>query len=90
MQPQTLKLFPQVKKLLKLALITPTTSCEAERSFSALRRLKTWLRASTTQKRLNHVAVCHVHRNMTLELCDEDIAKEFVQGNSARCRVFGD
>ena len=64
MSPDVMRMFPQVKMLLKLALVSPTSSCEAERSFSALRR--TWLRANTTQERLNSVAVCHVHRQTPL------------------------
>ena len=37
-------LFLQVQTLLKLLLVCPVTTRECERSFSALRRLKTWLR----------------------------------------------
>ena len=55
-------LFPQVLVLLKLLLVCPVSLCECERSFSALRRLKTWLRATMAQSRLNHVSICHVHR----------------------------
>ena len=57
-------LFSQIEQLVKLLLVCPASSCTAERSFSALRRrLKTWLRNNMTQKRLNHVAVCHVHQD---------------------------
>ncbi len=51
-------LFPQVLVLLKLLLVCPVSSCECERSFSALRRLKTWLRTTMIQCRL----ICHVHQ----------------------------
>ena len=44
------RLFPQVERLVRLMLICPVSSCEAERSFSSLRRLKTWLRNSMTHK----------------------------------------
>src|SRR6218665_1224548 len=41
-------------------------------SFSALRRLKTWLRSTMTQRRLNRVMIYHVHsrspdKNLTAE-----------------------
>ena len=42
-------LFDQVKSLVRLLLVIPVSSAEAERSFSALRRLKTWLRTTMTQ-----------------------------------------
>ena len=61
MEPNVRRMFPAVEMLLKILLTSPASSCEAKRSFSALRRLKTWLRSTMTQTRLNHVAVCHVH-----------------------------
>ena len=58
------RLFLQVERLLRLLLICPVSSCEAERSFSSQRRLKTWLRNNMTQSRLNSIAVCNVHQNL--------------------------
>lgn len=46
MVPEVRSLFPTVEKLRRLLLICPVSSCAAKRSFSALRRLKTWLRSS--------------------------------------------
>ena len=43
-------LFEQVENLVRLLLVVPVSSCEAERSFSVLRRLKTWLRSTMSQK----------------------------------------
>ena len=39
------------------------TSTEAERSFSCLRRIYTWLRQTMSSERLRNLAVCHVNRN---------------------------
>jgi len=50
-------LFPQVERLTRLLLVCPVSACEAERSFSALRRLKTWLRNSISQSLLNSCSV---------------------------------
>ena len=77
-------MFPAVEKLLRLRLI-PASSCEPERFFSALRKLKTWLRSTITHVRLNYVVVCHVHRDILSELFCQKIAKEFVMSNNARC-----
>ena len=60
MEPSVRRMFPAVEKLLRLLLTSPASSCEAERSFSALRRLKTWLRSTMTQTRLNQEAMCIV------------------------------
>ena len=40
------QMFSEVFVLLKLLLVCPASSCECERSFSCLRRLKTWLRST--------------------------------------------
>ena len=80
-EPNVRCMFPAVEKLLRLLVISPASSCEAERSFNALRRLQTWLRFTITQVRLNHVVVCHVHRDMLSELSCQKIAKEFVMCN---------
>ena len=66
--PEVRVLFPQIENLVRLLLVRPVSSCEAERSFSALRRLKTWLRSSMTQVCLNSVTLCHVHQNILDEL----------------------
>ena len=55
--PEVRQLFSQVEVLFRLMPVIPITSCEAERSFSSLRRLKTWLRSTMTQERLNNVAL---------------------------------
>jgi len=48
-KPEWMHLFPELVKLLRLFLTMPVTSCTAERSFSCLRRLKTYLRSTLTQ-----------------------------------------
>jgi hypothetical protein len=56
-------LFDQLQLLMELLLVVPASSATAERSFSALRRLKTYLRSTMSQERLNHVTLLHVHQN---------------------------
>ena len=53
MPPEVRGLFDQVETLVRLLMVVPISSAEAERRFSGLRRLKTWLRSTMTQKRLN-------------------------------------
>ncbi|XP_070403865.1 zinc finger MYM-type protein 1-like [Nothobranchius furzeri] len=86
MQPEVRGLFSQVETLVRLLIVVPVSSCEAEKSFSALRRLKTWLRSTMTQLRLNSTAVCHVHRDRLKRLDKREIATAFI-GTSER-RVY--
>ena len=48
--------------------VWPLTSCEAERSFSGLRRLKTYLRSSTKKDRLNGLALLMVYRSISISM----------------------
>lgn len=82
-------LFPSVKILLKLMLVCPATSCTCERSFSALRRLKTWLRNTMTQLRLNSCAVCSVHRSYVDDVDITHLAREFASRSETRKHMFG-
>lgn len=89
MLPEVRGLFTQVEVLVRLLLVVPCSSAEAERSFSALRRLKTWLRSSMSQKRLNNVAVCHIHQEHLDKLDLEEICQSFVSANDKRGHTFG-
>ena len=62
----------EVNKLLKLYLTFTVTSFTAERSFSSLRRLKTFLRNTMTSCRLNDLFLMYVHQDLTdsLDLCE--------------------
>ena len=55
-------MFSEVKRLIK---IIPVTTATAKRSFSALRRLKTYLRSAMSQERLNHTMLLYVHKDRT-------------------------
>ncbi len=55
-------LFSEVHKLLRLYLTIPITSATSERTFSALRQIDTYLRATMTQTRLT-IACCYMSTN---------------------------
>ena len=71
--------FPNISGVLKLLLLKPVLSTECERSFSCSRRLKTWLRSTMTQKRLNGVVLAHVHQALIDNIDLSKIADNFVQ-----------
>ena len=77
-------LFKDVFILARIYLACPVTSVECERSFSLMRRLKTWLRRTTGQSRLNHELI---HSARAVDL-DEVIA-DFVGLNDQRQDDFG-
>ena len=82
-------LMSEVHKLLKIYLTIPVTTASSERNFSALKRIKTYLRNSMTQSRLNHRMLLHVHKDRTDSIDTKDIASEFIQNCSTRTAYFG-
>ena len=53
---------PEFSKVASILAVIPATSCSAERSFSGLRRLKTYLRNTMGQRRLNSLAIICIER----------------------------
>ena len=78
-----------VHQLLRIYLTVPMSSATAERTFSALRRVKNYLRTTMTQKRLNNVMLLHAHKQRTDGLNLRDIAAEFIGRNRRRQNYFG-
>ena len=81
--------YCEVVKLVKLILVMPATNALSERSFSALRRIKTWLRNGISQVRLNHCMTFHVHKIKTDSIVIEEIGNEFINRNNSRKHIFG-
>ena len=56
------QLMPSIYKVIKILATMPISSCEAERSFSALRRVKNHMRARMGQDRLSALNLMTMHR----------------------------
>ena len=84
-----LAMFSEVAKLLHLHVLMSVPSVTAERSFSGLRRLKTFLRTSMSQKLLNSIAILHVHKALTREIDISKAAAEFISRSEHRLLTFG-
>ena len=85
-----LSLISQVVLLVKHVLLMPATNAVSERSASSLRRIKTYLRSTMTQVRLNNVMTLHIHKHLTDSIDKLQVLNEFVCGCEERRRVFGD
>lgn len=88
-EPITKKLLSEVTKLVQIYLTIPVTTATPERSFSSLRRIKTYLRSTMTQARLNHCMTCFVHKERTDQVNIKEIAKSFIQKIPSRKLYFG-
>ena len=80
--------FSQVFIVMKPLLVMPATDACSERSFSTLRRLKTHLRTTMTQQRLNDLLLLHIHKSETDSMDLTEVANEFVPVKEPRLRMF--
>ena len=75
--------------MLKLILVMPASNATSEHSFSALQRVKTYLRCTMCQERLNNLMLLHIHKELTDNLDLKDVATEFISGSEHRLNIFG-
>lgn len=76
------ELFPNIFTLLNIFSSLPVTTATAERTFSTLRRLKTYLRNACGQDRLSGLALMSVHRNRNI--LTEKVIDEFARKKNRR------
>ena len=88
LSPAQRVLISEVCTVLKLIMVMPATNAISERSASVLRRVKTYLRSTMSQLRLN-LLMLHAHTDKTDELVIPTCLNEFIRGNEHRMSVFG-
>ena len=57
----------------------PVTTDSTERSFSTLRRLQTYVRNTTSEERLNGLALLQIHRDLRVALAVEEVLDELAK-----------
>ena len=60
--------FNNMKVSLKIIGTSPVTTCTHEKSFSAMRRLKSHARSTMVSKRLNGIALMHVREEIVPDI----------------------
>ena len=83
-------MLPEVHKLLRLYLrnYSHNYTATSEHTFSAVRHVLTYKRATMTQKRLNNCLLTYVHKDLTDKLDMTEVAKDFIV-NEERRKYFG-
>ena len=61
-------MFPNLHCTFKVLLTMPVSTATAERSFSSLRRLKTYLRSTMTETRLSSLALLCIHHDADVDV----------------------
>ena len=83
------QMLGEIHKALKLYYTCPVTTSTAERSFSLLCQLKTFLHSLMTQSRLNNLFLLYIHLPEVDSMDLRAIAQEFVSVNARRFHYFG-
>ena len=71
--------YPKLCQVYAIAVAIPISSATAERSFSALKRVKTRIRSSMLQERLEALLLMAVEREILLSLDKERIIDVFAK-----------
>lgn len=76
--------LPNVCTALILYLTLPVTSASAERSFSKLKLIKTYLRSTMSQSRLSGLATLSIEHELASKLDLDKVIKEFASAKNRR------
>ena len=73
--------FPTTLQCYQIAMTMGVSSASAERSFSSLRRLKTYLRSTMSQDRLSNLALLYIERDLSSQLWEklDDLVIRFAE-----------
>uniref|UniRef100_A0A8I6WNY7 HAT C-terminal dimerisation domain-containing protein n=1 Tax=Hordeum vulgare subsp. vulgare TaxID=112509 RepID=A0A8I6WNY7_HORVV len=77
--------FPNASIAYRVLLTIPVT---AEKSFCKLKLLKSYMRTTMTQQRLNDLATIALESEVLEKIDYEDIIEDFISKNTARMRMF--
>ena len=67
--------FQQIKRVIKLYLTIPISTCEGERCFTVLKLIKSFLRTKMTNERLSDLALLKIANDVSINY--EDIINAF-------------
>nr|CAH7748501.1 unnamed protein product [Callosobruchus chinensis] len=78
--------FIETLKILKIIVTTPMTTAEAERTFSTLKRIKTFLRNTILNDRLNALVMMSINRNLVHQInnFDDKVMEKFISMKDRR------
>ena len=79
--------FPSLLKLLQITQTIAVSTAECERSFSALKRIKTYLRSTMSNDRLSNLAILSIEKDLSKNICLEEVVEEFSRSGSGNRRI---
>ena len=69
--------FPELMKLVRIAMTIAVNTAHCERSFSALKRIKTYLRSTMCEQQLTDLAILSIERDISSVLSLDEAIDRF-------------
>jgi len=86
---KNLGFFPNAINAYRVLLTIPVTVASAERSFSKLKLLKSYLRSTMSQERLNGLAIIAIESEILEGMDYKELVENFASKNARRATRFG-
>jgi hypothetical protein len=81
--------YPFANIAYKILLIVPVIVASAERSFSKLKLLKSYMRSTMTQERLSSLATIALESDILEKINHKKMIEDFISRNTRRMMLFG-
>ena len=88
-RPEIKSHLSEVVKLAKLILVLPATNATSERTFSLMKLIKSYSRATIKQSRLKHLTILSFYKCRLDQLDLSKIASSFISVNDEHRHTFG-
>lgn len=76
-------IYPYTDVVLRIILCTHVSNCSTERSFSTLKRIKSYLRSTIKEERLNALAIMNIESEITMRI-NYDTINQFAEQQSRK------
>lgn len=83
-----LKNYPNFFKLLQLVITLPVSSATCERSFSAMRRVRNYLRSTMTEDRFTSLSLLHIEGELSSSINAHDVVAHYAETGNRRLQFY--
>ena len=80
------EIYPNLWTALRIGLTLPVTVAEAERSFSKLKLIKTYLRSTMAQERLSGLAIISINHKISNQISYNDAIDDFASKKARKVK----
>lgn len=81
------EIYPNMWVALRIFATLPVTVAAAERSFSKLKLIKTYLRSTMMQERLSGLSIISINHVVSNQLSYDDVVDDFAARKTRRVRL---